>query len=89
MRGMIVLVLVLQSIAVVEGKGKKSAGGGKAASAKATKGGDLKAKLAANEGAAALEKRDFQAAIDKYRSAVDNDPGALTRASMCVHVLVR
>lgn len=85
----VLLVLLLQSVTVVEGKGTKSAGGGKAASAKATKGGNLKAKLAANEGAAALENRDFQTAIDKYRSAVDKDPGTHTCASLWVHVLVR
>ncbi len=40
-----------------------------------TKGGDLKAKLAANGCAAAVDKRDLQTAIAKFKIAVEADPG--------------
>lgn len=72
---LLLLLMVLQGV-VLDAKGKKSGGGGKSGSGKATvKGGDLKAKLAANEGTAALEKRDLQTAISKFLVATEADPG--------------
>jgi len=83
----IFVLLVLLQGAALDAKAKKGGadskvGGSRSRGKSAAKGGDLKAKLAANEGAAALEKRDFQAAIAKFVLATEADPGTSRHACM-------
>jgi len=70
---LLLLLLLLQGIAL-DAKGKKI-GAKSGSGSKAAKGSELKAKLASNEGAAALENRDLQTAIAKFLFAAEADPG--------------
>ena len=74
---MLVLLFVLSAVDAKPNaaKSKKSSATRTGSKKASTKGGDLKAKLAANEGAAAVDKRDLQTAITKFKIAVEADPG--------------
>ena len=63
------LSLLLLQLAPLYAKPKKSGGGGK------EKGSSIKAKLAAKDAEAALERRDVQTAINKLLTATTEDPG--------------